>query len=407
MDYEQHYRLQESLSSDDTKLIPAPELFTYSEEEMYAAEMDRLSLDLPDGSPSPFRSKSPGSAHAILVSAMVHQMAILGHEVNLIPDRAWVHFLRLLGAEIQPAESPILNVRFTKSPDYYNLGESISVPIGTVISNADNTIQAYTQFSRTFTSELEVIIPARVATVGNLSNYRLGSLSRLITPILGIDSVRDVEIVSLGKNEGDLPSVVAQARNGMRVGSMGKAIGLAVLDANDDYFLTRCITARDYVYCANRLGSAKSNVLQGQKRGAIGYFGDLTTLIVYPEGVVESVDRSIRPMMTAGTRLETIPADVIPIDGTISIRKDPSLLATDARNAIATIIVDKFNPPYGKWQPVNFVTELAVEIEKIPGIYAVPQVLLKHAITNAPLSAIALEPWHLIEIQSSLEIQSI
>jgi hypothetical protein len=60
------------------------------------------------------------------------------------------------------------------------------------------------------------------------------------------------------------------------------------------------------------------------------------------------------------------------------------------------------NPPAGIWGDTNFARNLATALENIDGVYAVPEMQLKHSITQEPLENLAIAPWNLIEVQQGI-----
>jgi hypothetical protein len=405
MDYQEHLNLQRSLS-EDGRIIAAPRLFNFSGEEIYAAMMDMMSRPLADGTPSPFTSKAAGTAHSFIASAMTLSVTALGHEVDLMADRSWVNLLRLLGAELSGGSYPVIQLEFERSAEAVAAGIPAVIDVGTLVTDRFDGVSAYTNYTITIEGTAKTgVVEANLTTLSSFPNWQIGTMRIMPRSIPYVDGVVDIAMIDGGGDEETLAEAVTKIRSGVRTGNLGRYRDDALIDSGSQPFLGRCVTLRDHVLFAKRLGAAKANVVRGIQAGTAGYFGDLTTVIVYPEGVVNAIDRDLRKIAIAGTRLKVIPSEIIPVDGTIIVKALPEFSASQVRTKIATAIVDTVNPPYGNWGDVQFAATLSDAIERIYGIYAVPTMLLKHAGTNAPLSSIDIKPWHLFEIQNTLDIR--
>jgi hypothetical protein len=165
------------------------------------------------------------------------------------------------------------------------------------------------------------------------------------------------------------------------------------------------VTARDYEFAANLVGAQKVRVMVGVSPGTAGYFGSLTSVVVYPPDITPSVEAILAERVLANRQISTLPADIIPIDGVIKPRVVPSLSNLEVFNLVATAIATEVNPPYGNWGDSNFAQTVAIACERQVGIFGVPEINLRHAITGAPLESLDIQPWQLLEIQSTLQVE--
>ena len=174
----------------------------------------------------------------------------------------------------------------------------------------------------------------------------------------------------------------------------------------------RLVVPRDYVNMAILDGGASKalplrNILLGMGTdGEISdreYRDNVLTLVIYPtEPALISLVQSLITPKSVIRNCFVRPARVIPIDGNIECKVDPNLPEAQLFNLAATAIQDYIQPPNGTWGDRNFLTNLAVAIEKAQGIYAVPTLNLKHAVTGVPFSSLEIFPWDLLEIQESI-----
>ncbi|MEM8602889.1 MAG: hypothetical protein AAGF24_03500 [Cyanobacteria bacterium P01_H01_bin.121] len=400
--YDQHYALADVLDQAAAGLLPSPTLYDYRTAEVYAAALDRLAQDLPDGTPSPFSSRSPGLVHTMLLSVLLHQFEIIGHEINLTPDQVWIELYRLLGVELQPAEPPIINLRFTRTADAIANNFPVSIPLGTEVRSRFNpNLSVYT--TRTVTidgNQHEATIPARFKFLGKLPPIRTREFTDIARNLSYVEAFNDGTIVNEGREAETLPEAMLRARLGIQTGTLGKD----TLPPTATEFMGRCITMRDYDFWARRFGAEKVNVLPGIQYGAQGSYGDLVTLAVYPTEVRDFVFENLQAMIPLGQRFDVVPAELIPVNGTITIRTIPTLSANEKFNLAAGAIASQINPPHGKWADQQFNNSLATVLELVEGFYAVPSIQLKHSQTEQPLEEIELRPWHLIEVQSSVSL---
>lgn len=406
MEYSEHYRLQASLSEAES-ILPAVQLFDTDIEQLYSLGMELLASTLPSGRESPFSNKATGSAQSILLSALLQMIEVLGYEINLMPDRAWINFFRLLGAEQLTGEFPIIELFFSREARAVSLNIDVTIPIGTEVRNSlDQSKSAYTTETVVISgSDVSASVIARVDILGEDINTRIGSYNDLVQKIPYIDSVKDITYLSAGRDPSTLADSVLNTRQGIRSGNLGRMSSKGLIDLDNETFLGRAVTLRDYIYYSLRFGAAKANAFRGRSFGSAGYFGDLVTVVIYPATIATAVKNNLLIIAEASVRLDTIPAVVIPIDGIIEIKIAQNFSRQAAVDAISVAIVDNINPPFGGWGDQNLGASIATEIEKIQGIYAVPNIFLKNANSGVPLEGLSIEPWNLFEIQDTIEIK--
>jgi len=409
-EYVQYYDLRQQIEATPL-LIPKPPLYNFEDGATYAAHMDMLAQPLPNGEPSPFSSKEPGSGHGVLMAVVTHLQRAHAHEFNLVPDVWWIEWFRALGAEMQQAEYPVINLVFERSPEAVFSRVTATIPANTEIrSTRDPNIAAYTLYEDgIYGDQQTVTIPARINVLGTLPNLRIGEMAELPRFLSFVGGVQnDGSVVSPGKDPETLVQAMMRVRDGLRSGSLAQDPIDGNFDPTNDRFQARCITDADFAYWAKRLGCDKVNVLSAIQYGVTnGVFADLTTLVVYPSTLQELVFNSMVGMTVEPRRFDVRSAELIPIDGTITVKVIPSVAERDVFDIVATAIAAKVNPPYGIWGDPNFSATLATALEESFSIYAVPEMQLKHAETGEPLSAIVAQPWHLFEIQKTLEVVTV
>lgn len=402
--FKEHFELMERLAQEP-RIIQSPDLWNVNDSSLYAALMDELAQPLPTGEESPFSNKAPGSAHALLMGAMVHLLGLYGYELNLLPDSSWVKFFQLLGVEPEPAAYPVINIVFYRSADAIASNLPAEIPYGTEIrSNVDPTLSCYTLYTVRIDGKNETAtIPARLNRAGKVPNLRRGEFNNLPRLLSLVERAENNGvIVSEGAEPETLAKSMLRAREGIRTGSLGK---VTVQDAiSEDTFLGRCVTPRDWAFYAKMFGAQKVNVVGNIQYGSEGTFRDLTTIVLHPAEIVSLVSPVMEKLSLADGRISVIGSEIIPLTGRITVRALPELTNSQVFDLAAIAIRDNINPPNGKWGDPDFVTSLAKAIEQSEGIYATININLKDAFSNTPLSEIDVKPWHLFEIQSSLEV---
>jgi hypothetical protein len=386
-DYSGHYDLNEALELEPN-ILQSPTLCDWDTEKILAAALDKLAHPLSDGTKSPFSSRNPLSAHGQLMGVLAYIQDLLGHELNLVPDSLWVRWFRLLGVESNVAERPVISLRFTRSQDAIVSGIVAKVPMGTNIRSMINSeLVATTLYDLEITeNETTGSIPARLNVPGKISpEIRVGEFSLLPELLNWIDYVgNDGTVLFEGREAETLPETMLRARQEFQTG-------------------WRLDTARDFYRTVLSLGAKKVAVLPQVKKGSNVKFNNLITIAVYPGNMVELIKDALSERMPLCLNLDVIPANIIPIDGEIDVRIIPSLSNDQAFNIAARAIQTNVNPPFGSWGDKTFISTVATALENQPAsIYAVPNMRLKHADTDVPLTDLDIKPWDLLEIQSSI-----
>lgn len=384
--YSGHYDLQDRLTQEP-RILPAPPLYNFDDRAVYAAMLDRLAQPLPNGDPSPFSARTPTSAESQLIGTLVHLQSLLGHELNLLPDLAWIQLYRMLGVQMFPAEFPVITVTFTRDS-----GALTSIiPAGMEVrSSVDPSLAAIVLEDRVIDApETTTTIACRLNRTGAIESVRPGEFSlvpQLSTGLAG--AYNDGTILVAGRNEETLPEAMLRARLQFQRGM-------------------RCVTAIDFYNLAIELGAQQVNVLPGIVPGVAGNYGDLVSVIVWPPNLTTAVDAGMRPQIVAGQRFAAYPAETVPIAGRIEVRGVTTMSNQEARDLAATAIVQQVNPPFGNWGDQRFDKTVSTAIENERGVYAVPVCELVHAETGQPLSEMTIQPWQLLEIQATTEIVAI
>lgn len=386
-DYSFYYDLEAKLQQDE-QLIPAPELYSFDDEKIYAAILNRLAQPLPTGEESPFSAQVPGSAHSLLVSNLVYLQSLIAHEFNLVPDAMMLEWLRLLGSQLRAAEYPILSVRFTRSADSINRNIPCYIPLGLEIRSISNSsLSVFTiTDGRIEGSDSSIVIPCRLNQIGKLPTIRQGEFSQIPHSISFIDTAANEGIITPGRPAETLPEAAIRTRDWLRTGD-------------------RCITDRDFAYYAIKAGAEKVNVIRGKAPGVEGTFRDLRSIAVYPAIKKALVEAEIKPRRMADERLRVVAAEVIPIAGLIQVKAMSNLSQFEVFNLVANAIAENINPPNGKWGDLELEKSIAEALERVQGIYAVPTVQLIHATSGVALNQLEKQPWQLFEVQQTITIE--
>ncbi len=419
LSYEQYYLLEQALAAN-ARIIPSPDLWNLNDQQIYAAAMDRLARPLPNGEVSPFSSQAPGSAHAILMATITHYLGLAGHQLNLRSDKDWIETFRMLGVELAPPEYPIINLIFEREVTALRAGLPAIVPVATEVQSLrdSNLVAITTQDLVIAGADATGVVPARLNQLGGIPNLRVGEFANLPRSLSNISGVNnDGSVVSTGGDAETLVAAMLRAREGIRTGNLGQYTRDGYFDPEANTFLGRCVTPRDFLYYALRLGASKANVLPGALYALDGYFSDLTTIVVYPADAAAALQEPMNALSLAEQRIDVRSAVVLPIDGTITVRVVPRLSDYDVRQLAAGAIAASYNldqtadgtntpqginPPAGTWGDTNFASSVATVLENVDGIFAVPSLSLKHAETGVALENLEIQPWHLLEIQDSI-----
>lgn len=388
-DYGLYYELESALQQDPS-LVAAKELYSFDNDKLYAAIMDRLAQPLPNGDPSPFSAKTPGSAHAILAGVLIYLQGLAAHEMNLTPDGTILEWLRLLGTTLREAEYPIINVRFSRSADAVANNIPVTVPAGLEVrSFYDSSRSAYTIVETNIPiTDDSALVPCRISEPGAITNLVDGEFSQMARGVPFVDTVASEGVVTPGRDAERLIDAVLRTRDWLRTGD-------------------RCLTDRDYAYFAIQAGASKVNVTRGRMPGVDGYYRDLRTIAIYPPAMQPIVDAALQPRKLLDERLTVVAAEVIPLSGVIQVKAVDGLTQFEVFNLAATAISQNLNPPStgGIWGDKQLEKTIASILERVQGIYAVPSVELTHAETGEAFSSLTLEPWQLAEVQQNIQIQ--
>ena len=420
--YQDYYELSEELAKSPS-LIQQPPLYNYQVRRLYAAMMSQAAAPLPDGSPSPFTSQSPASGHARLFSIIAHVHSILGHEIDLVPDRDFVFWLRAIGAEVIEGERPVLEVEFQRSMD--TLNNVVIVPLRSRIrSRVDPSLELVTSESVQFPpGALSVTTEARLNRVIDVETISPDDFTVMLNVVGGVYAARNTgRVINRGRRPETIAQAVMRVRDGLRAGTLGQDT------APPGVGYGRLVTLADAQYWARQYGALKTNVLTKDHPSIMGgNYSDLMTIAIYPPELSVFIEDQMTPMAMAGqtfacTALDSsgqrVPvSEIIPLVGSVTIAGSPEIEAMTpddlfnlvVAEAIVPITYDDgrvagINPPGGIWGDTDFERTLATAIEFIDGIYAVPDVSLFHRDTNQPLAEIDVNPWQLFEIQSDFQV---
>lgn len=398
--YEEFYALEQMLSQSP-RLIQSPQLYDNSTGRIYAAVMAQLAQPLSTGEPSPFSSQAPGSGHGILMGAAAYLQSLLGHQMNLLPDVTLIRILRMLGAEIESAQYPVINLTFTREPAAVRSRLPANIPLGTAVqSRYVSGLKAVVMQAGVIDGPDEsIVLPARLSQLGRIPDtIRQGEFSVTTLNLAYVSGVsNDGTIVSPGRKDETLSEAVLRVREGVRTGNLGRFYTDGLFDPNSAGFLGRCVNARDYEYYAKALGATKVNVTSPLKNRLSNL-----SVILYPETVLSVATSTLLSLSLNHYQVDIVAAEIIPVDGTITVRVVPRLSDTQVRDLAAVAISKLINPPAGIWGDPAFERNLATVLENIDGIYAVPSLSLKRSDTGQPLSEVVPTVTQLFEVQASV-----
>ena len=391
MKYNSEYSLQ-NLFAQQPRLIKTPRLFNLDEPQTYAAMMDRLAQPLPNGESSPFSSRSPATGHGYLIGTFLHLLSMQAHELNLVPDIVWLKLLQFLGTELSPAEYPLINITFSRSDDAIASNIPVTISLRTKVESIYvNGLFAYTTVEKTISGQDKTVdIPCRLSEIGAAPAIRVGEFSRLPRMMSFVaEASNDGTIVNPGRSQETLPEAALRVREELKTGK-------------------RCISLSDYVYWAYALGSdlgvTKATAVSAVAYQVYGNFKNLVTVMIHPGENAERLYDLMEPMTVAQRSFDVIPAEIIPVTGVISVKAIESLTNGQIFDLAATAIVNEINPPFGLWGDKDFPDNLSTALEKTQGIYAVKKLELKNVYTDRPLEELEIHPWHLFQIQDTLQI---
>lgn len=388
--YDLHYQILDALS-DEINTIAPTELYNVDPEKLLVDCLNRLAQPLPNGTASPFSGRNVASGEGIISSVLLVMLQYFAHELNLFPDALLLNHLRIFGLTRKIAEAPLIQLEFRRTDTELVDGEAIVIPAGTKIKSKfySNRYATVIEDASHDLGEFTITAIARIDNPGQLTvpvKEREFSILPISLTLNNIEDVTNTEIISQGIDQESIADLVARTRT------------LFSRPGN------RVITARDYQEVAKSEGGATSAIALprlGINNDRTYYMADLVTVAVYPEDAVTLTRLALIDKIPAGTRLEVVPARVVPIEGTINIGIDPSLSEIEAYNLVATAIQDNINPPYATFGDQNFISNLSLAIEKISGIYSFKPESLYHSETGIALSELEILPMDLLEIQQA------
>lgn len=385
--YSDFLALQSGLA-DDPRIIDSVVLYPFDDKKVYAGVMNALAQDLPSGKPSPFSNQSPGSAHGILVENLVFLLSLYGHELALMPNAMLLQWMRLWGAQKRQAEYPIIELTFTRDNQSLRANIPGIVPTGTQISSQnDPSLKAITQEDLEISgSSVLGTVPARLNRLGTAATLQRGEFNGLPRLLAGVSSVTSGKLLYEGRDSESVTDSVMRMRERMQIGD-------------------RAVTDIDFVRIAQEAGAMQRRMIRGRVPHVFGFHRDLRTLAVYPAGVASAVDELLRTMNLRDERRLVHGAELIPVDGTITIKADGGITDYQAQQVAVQALIDGVNPPNGIWGDRSLASAVGEALERVEGIYAVPLVQLRHAETLQPLSELQGEPWQLYQLQKTLTIE--
>lgn len=372
--YEQHYKLNEILQKQ-ARVFPRPVLWNLNPEKMLDEALDRLAQE-----GTMFSSRNPASGHGILLQVLLYYQDMLGYEFNLIPDLVWVRLMDMLGVSLGGAQYPILEVEFTRIPDY---PRDVFVPIGTEV------FSTYSRDRILITSEALSLpvgqetgtVKARLNTTGALERSPEDAEYTYTRPISGVRSVRHTRVLFPGRSEETLSDGMLRSRQELQ--SLGRAV-----------------TARDYYLLCKRLGATKVGVFREVDLSKLGgSYGDILSLSVYPSALSSLIQTefSKEDYRTVGHRIVVVPAEVVEMSGVVTIRAVPGV--NDPYGLAWSAVNEKVNPPAGVWGDPELGKTISVAIENKTGFYATASVELTQTVGGTPYEEMDIKPWMLFQIQ--------
>lgn len=359
---EEVYDLLEFLEKTP-QLIQSRELYPFGVDRVYNDIRSRLAAPLADGTPSPFSNTSLTAGHNILIGHLAQMLDLYGGELNRLNYRTLIFLLQWLGVEILPAEYAVVLLRFKRDQASITKGLPSTIPLGLEIkSKIHQDLSVITIESKTVTdittTEIEVMARFNKEGTAMLSQVQVGEFSQL-PDLVGIDSgYNDGTIVYQGRNRESLTDACLRGRREIQLGG------------------GRCVTASDFYTVAVSNGASKATVLPNIQKGVTGYFGSLTSVIVWPSDSSRLLKTIYESRKLIGTYISVEGADIVKLSGVIdiSVNLDVSVtsIVIDAKNAIA----DQINPPAGLWGNRAIIGSIATTLERVLGIYAVPNLEL-------------------------------
>ncbi len=387
INYSGFYEMINRLSQDGL-LTPAPDLYDLNNEAVFSAIMNRLAQPLPDGTDSPFSSRNPLSGHGQLVGALVYLQSIIGHEINLIPDRTWLILFQLLGIEVAYPEFPVVELTFYATSNAVISRTPVNIPVATQVqSRRHSNLAALTLQNAVIQGgDSSVTVNARINQAGTLlAEFDPIEMSVLPPLLSNIEAVRGTSIIYPGSKGESLYEVMLRARKQFQDGQS-------------------CITPRSFYNAALKAGATKVNVIPGLQLDNLGgYYSDAVTVVVYPTTMSDLVFQDLSTKVLMGDRLSVKPANIISIAGYLSIRVAAGISNAAAFNLVASAIQSNVNPPHGIWGDLDFENTLLTAIKNYsPSIFGVESIELIQENTGITLAKLTIHPWDLLQISSNI-----
>jgi len=388
-DYSEFFALEELLKQLPG-YVPTPRLFNVSPTQLLREAIDRLAMPLPDGTPSPYSSRNPFTAEALLLGQVIFCFTLLADEANLVPDLVFLKWLSLWGIDMRPAEYPRILLRFYRQePGVLNYEGNAFVPAGTKVENLKAGMTAITTEYREIppTPPYYVDVPARLDKRGRLrSDVSITDFNYITNPIIYISRVEGIDILDPGRDAETLGEAVIRARQQMQM-----PVGL--------------VTDNHYYLQALNLGAKKVLVLPGiQKQDNVGRYADLVTVIVHPPEVATYIQDKMIPLKLSGTRVAVHGADVVRLEGSIDASIDPRASTSTVLNTAVGAIREYIDPPAGDWGDRSFGANLAgALIRESPEIYGIPKMDL-YSEAGVPLEELEriIQPWQLFSLKDTV-----
>lgn len=397
--YAEFYEIKELLDKDPNVRASAV-LYPFDKDTIYQLILDRLAQPLPNGSASPFADRNPLSAEGQLLAHVVYLQELIANEINLIPDNIFYTLYRMLGLVKESAAYPLLTIELQRQDPLPV--DSFSVPVGTTFASQTDNNYIITKdsilFRNTDNDPLR-IITARYNVSGTLQkSLRENEFNSIPSNLPYLQSVRLLAIEEQGSGGESLSELMYR--------------GSIELRRPGD----RIVTVRDYQDKAINSGASQVAILPRQRifpDYSDSYYDDVITIVTYPASSITNVDTAIGEIVPAGTRYEVIAAEVILLEGTITLSINASASQELAFNLAATAIANEINPPNGSWGEERLDTKIISAIRRNALdpetretiIFDVAELNLIQVDTGINYNDIEIKPWQLFEIQSSIVFQ--
>ena len=105
--------------------LPSPDLDDRRFPDLLAEAVRRLDQSCPA-----WTDRSPGDPGMALLDVFAHLTEVLLYRLNRVPDKAYIEFLRLIGAQLHPPAAATVTLRFTRTGP---TASAIAIPRGTAV----------------------------------------------------------------------------------------------------------------------------------------------------------------------------------------------------------------------------------------------------------------------------------